>query len=136
MDHLEDVLAPPRLDGLHLDQVAVVVALWDVGVHHLHLARVVERSKGDEHVSVVGPIFELPLHLNLCVLLDLFVHTLDRPIEHLELATGLRVRHGQTPSELANLELISHALVDDGGGHAKTSCYFSLLSRHLFNLYN
>ena len=91
MDHLEDVLTPPLLDALRPYEISVVVAFGDVVVRYLNLARVIERLEVDDNVGVVRPLLKLPLHLDHCVLLNLLVNAYDRPIEHLQLSTGLWV---------------------------------------------
>ena len=64
MDHLEDVLTPPLLDAFRPYEISMIVTFRDVGVRHLHLARVIERNEVDDNVCVFRPLLELPLHLN------------------------------------------------------------------------
>jgi len=108
VDHLKDVLSPASLDGFNLNAVAEGVVVRDVRVVDLDLARVVEVFESHHTVRILGPLLELPLHLNLFVFFDLLVNALDGPIEHLKFALGHRFRHCETARELADLNLVSH----------------------------
>ena len=83
MDHLENILPPSVLNGINLDIVTEVVLSGDIGVGDLDLARVVEAGEVDDHIGVLWPLLELPLHLDLGVIGQLLVNALNVTIKHL-----------------------------------------------------
>ncbi len=134
VDHLEDIFSPSLLNRFDMHIVAKFVTLRNARVEDFDLTRVINRLKLDEHVSKFLPLLKLPLHLDFFVFFKFLVNSLNRAIEHFKFALGDRLGHGKATGELAHLDLICHAFVNNSGWHAKNGLNLTLLRHFLQNL--
>ena len=91
MNHLKDVFAPPLYNAFYVDIAAEVVVGGNVRVAHFYLARIIETYEVDHDIGKVRPLLELPLQLELRILVNLLVDCLNRSVKHFEPATNLEL---------------------------------------------
>ena len=77
MNHLEDVLTPSLLNALYVDVVTVGVVTGNVCVTNFDLTRIIEADKIDHNIGEFGPLLKFPFHLELSILVNLFINRLN-----------------------------------------------------------